>query len=193
MRLEDAYRLLDIDPRASEEEIRRAYRDLTKVWHPDRFGHDEALRRKAEEKLKRINEAWETIRASRGGGGRGSRSRAEPPRDDATAWRVRWKGRETRVPDLAAIADLITRGSIGADAEIYDPKFGRWVAVTEFPVLAEALARKTTRSSRSWAITCAMLGIVILLRRPTPAGLGIAIILFVLAFVFLRRMNTGRS
>jgi len=36
MRLDDCYRLLDLPPGSSPEEVKRAYRDLTKVWHPDR-------------------------------------------------------------------------------------------------------------------------------------------------------------
>ena len=32
---------------------------MAKVWHPDRFGHDERLQKKAQEKLKEINEAYE--------------------------------------------------------------------------------------------------------------------------------------
>ena len=69
MRLDDCYRLLDLDPAASDEDVKRAHRDLTKVWHPDRFGHDPGLRQRAEEKLKAINGAYEAIRDSRGGGG----------------------------------------------------------------------------------------------------------------------------
>ncbi|HYO75877.1 MAG TPA: J domain-containing protein, partial [Thermoanaerobaculia bacterium] len=36
MRLDDCYALLDLRPGASEEELKRAHRDLAKVWHPDR-------------------------------------------------------------------------------------------------------------------------------------------------------------
>lgn len=72
MRLEDSYRLLDLAPTASDEEVRNAYRDLTKVWHPDRFAHDPSLRQKSEEQLKKINEAYDTIRAARQGGWSGS-------------------------------------------------------------------------------------------------------------------------
>ncbi|HUP46121.1 MAG TPA: J domain-containing protein [Thermoanaerobaculia bacterium] len=68
MYLDEAYRVLDLSPAATEEEVRAAHRDLTKVWHPDRFAHDPAMQWKAEEKLKLINEAFETIRA--GGGHR---------------------------------------------------------------------------------------------------------------------------
>lgn len=64
MHLADCYALLDIRPGASEEELKRAHRDLTKVWHPDRFAHDPGLRKKAEEKLKAINEAYEILLAA---------------------------------------------------------------------------------------------------------------------------------
>jgi DnaJ domain len=71
MRLEDCYRLLDLDSGATDEEVKTAWRDLTKVWHPDRFAHDRPVQRKAEEKLKAINEAYERILEHRGGGGGG--------------------------------------------------------------------------------------------------------------------------
>lgn len=67
MRLDDSYRLLELDARASDDEIKRAWRDLTKVWHPDRFPNDPAMRRRAEEKVKAINEAYGTILEHRGG------------------------------------------------------------------------------------------------------------------------------
>lgn len=76
MRLEDAYRVLDLPLSASEEQVKAAHRDLTKVWHPDRFAHDSDMQRKAEERLKLINEALETIRAG-GGRERAPRSQKE--------------------------------------------------------------------------------------------------------------------
>lgn len=81
MLLDDSYRLLDVEPNASDEELKRAHRDLMKVWHPDRFGHDPSLRRKAEEKLKAINEAYERIAEARAGGWRGG---GVPPSNAAT-------------------------------------------------------------------------------------------------------------
>jgi TonB family protein len=54
-------RILEIDPGASFEEIRQAYLDQTKVWHPDRFSNDVELRKKAEEKFKRINLAYQRL------------------------------------------------------------------------------------------------------------------------------------
>jgi hypothetical protein len=55
------YEVLGMRPGASRQELKAAYRDLTKVWHPDRFAHDPRLQQKAEEKLKEINEAYEQL------------------------------------------------------------------------------------------------------------------------------------
>jgi len=54
-------RILEVEPEASLEEIRQAYRDQTKVWHPDRFPNDIRLQKKAEEKLKQINMAYQRL------------------------------------------------------------------------------------------------------------------------------------
>ena len=75
MFLDEAYRILEVQPAASDEEIKAAHRDLSKVWHPDRFANDTAMRRKAEEKLKQINEALLVVQSARGG----TRARWSPP------------------------------------------------------------------------------------------------------------------
>ena len=49
---------------ASQQDIRDAHRDLSKVWHPDRFNHEPRLRSKAEEKLKEINAAYDNPQLS---------------------------------------------------------------------------------------------------------------------------------
>ncbi len=55
------YRILGLRPGADPEEIKQAYRDLTQVWHPDRFAHSARLQEKAQGNLKRINEAYNTL------------------------------------------------------------------------------------------------------------------------------------
>jgi hypothetical protein len=45
----------------TEAEIRKAYRLLVKVWHPDRFQSDEKLKESAEAKLKEVNSAFEFL------------------------------------------------------------------------------------------------------------------------------------
>jgi hypothetical protein len=59
--LDKCYELLGVKPGASVAELKAAYRDMAKVWHPDRFGHDERLQKKAQDKLKEINEAYELL------------------------------------------------------------------------------------------------------------------------------------
>jgi DnaJ-domain-containing protein 1 len=55
--------ILGLKPNASQEEVNQAYRDLANVWHPDRFVGNPRLQKKAEEKLKEINAAYEYIKS----------------------------------------------------------------------------------------------------------------------------------
>ena len=41
--MERCYEVLGVRADASPDELRQAYRDLVKVWHPDRFGGDARL------------------------------------------------------------------------------------------------------------------------------------------------------
>lgn len=54
----EALKLLSVSEEASLEEITRSYRDLVKVWHPDR-NHDQA--QEAQQKFIQIQEAYETL------------------------------------------------------------------------------------------------------------------------------------
>ncbi len=56
-------RVLGLEPGASADEVKSAYRDLVNVWHPDRFAHNERLRTKAQEQLKEINLAYDYLLA----------------------------------------------------------------------------------------------------------------------------------
>lgn len=47
--------------RASEAEIRKAYRRAAKAWHPDRFARDAVKRQQAEERFKQIQEAFREL------------------------------------------------------------------------------------------------------------------------------------
>lgn len=60
--LRKAYETLDVSPKAPLDEVRAAFRDLMKVWHPDRYQQEsERLRRRAEEQVKRITRAYDRI------------------------------------------------------------------------------------------------------------------------------------
>jgi hypothetical protein len=64
----EALDLLALRPGATLVAIKEAYRDMVKVWHPDRFGSDPRLRQKAEEKLKQINKAYQVLESDPGTG-----------------------------------------------------------------------------------------------------------------------------
>jgi DnaJ-class molecular chaperone len=62
-RIDRCIEMLGLKPGASKEEVNEAYRDLASVWHPDRFANNLRLQKKAEERLKEINAAYEYIRS----------------------------------------------------------------------------------------------------------------------------------
>ena len=65
--LDDAYKVLGVSPNATDDEVRRAYRKLALQHHPDRVATlGEDIRRAAEQKLQKINEAKERIYKERG-------------------------------------------------------------------------------------------------------------------------------
>lgn len=56
-------KVLGVDSSATPEEVKKAYRDLVKEWHPDRFLHNPRLHRNAQEKLREINEAYDQLQS----------------------------------------------------------------------------------------------------------------------------------
>jgi len=61
-----AYTILEIDPSASDQEIKRAYRKMAAKFHPDKVSHlGKEFQEMAEEKFKAISEAYEQIKKER--------------------------------------------------------------------------------------------------------------------------------
>lgn len=65
--MSDPYKVLNIAPTASDDEVKHAYRELARKYHPDNY-HDNPLADLAQEKMKEINEAYEQIQKQRKGG-----------------------------------------------------------------------------------------------------------------------------
>jgi len=81
--LSNPYEVLGIKEGASEEEIKRAYREMVKKYHPDQYQNN-PLSKLAEEKLREVNEAYDYLMKNNGswqaGASRGSSAGANNTR-----------------------------------------------------------------------------------------------------------------
>lgn len=68
--MSDPYSVLGVSSNASEDEIKRAYRELARKYHPDNYQNN-PLADLAEEKMKEVNEAYDAINKMRSGGSYG--------------------------------------------------------------------------------------------------------------------------
>ena len=65
--VDDAYTILGIDPSASDEDVKKAYREMAKKNHPDKVSYlGEDVRKAAEQKFQEINNAYDKIKKQRG-------------------------------------------------------------------------------------------------------------------------------
>jgi len=58
--MKDPYEVLGVSRNATEEEVKKAYRELAKKYHPDNYANS-SLADLASEKMKEINEAYDEI------------------------------------------------------------------------------------------------------------------------------------
>jgi len=63
----NAYKILEIDKSASDDEVKKAYRNMAKKYHPDKVIHlGKEHQEGAEEKFRQVQQAYETIQKERG-------------------------------------------------------------------------------------------------------------------------------
>jgi curved DNA-binding protein CbpA len=140
--LDQYYNALGLEPGASMEEVKKARRDLVKVWHPDRFSNDPRLQQKAQEKLKEINEAYERLQSSyRGHRPRVSRqgSKADPPPE---LGKNRY-GESQASPESPAQADRSPETPVSPDM--------RWAAVIMVLLLVRVIYSPISAPSKATA------------------------------------------
>ena len=58
--MSNPYEVLEINENATKEEIQKSYRKLAKKYHPDQYG-DNPLKDLAEEKMRELNEAYDSL------------------------------------------------------------------------------------------------------------------------------------
>jgi curved DNA-binding protein len=128
MEYKDYYKVLGVDKKATTEEIKKAYRNLAKKYHPDKNPGDKA----AEEKFKEINEANEVLSDPE------KRAKYEQLSDSYQAWQqaggtpgsFRWEdlfggmggGGTTRV-EVNDLGDIF--GEMGGFSDFFRAFFGR--------------------------------------------------------------------
>ncbi len=100
------YKVLGVPPTADDEEIKKAYRELARKYHPDRYTNTD-LADLASEKMKEINAAYEEIQRQREGGtarggssagpsGAGGTHRRRNPFGDSTGYQSQSYSAEAR-------------------------------------------------------------------------------------------------
>lgn len=114
VQLKDDYRALGLEPGAAPVEVKRAFRSLAKTCHPDRFhSRSYEVRAQAEEKFKRINEAygrisrtWVKLHQSERKVSTSPPANGRKEQAAASRWRTWWKNARDRV-GLAHAARLL--------------------------------------------------------------------------------------
>jgi molecular chaperone DnaJ len=109
--MQNPYEVLGIKEGASLEEIKAAYREQVKKYHPDKY-QDNPLQDLAEEKLQEINEAYEYLMKNHGktGGYAGGNSYS------GSSGR---SGYQSQSPEFAEVRRMIDRGNLaGAEAAL---------------------------------------------------------------------------
>jgi len=63
---DSSYKILEIDPSSTNEEVKKAYRRIAMKYHPDKVSHlGDDIRKSADDKFTMVNEAYEKIKKER--------------------------------------------------------------------------------------------------------------------------------
>lgn len=104
--MNDPYQVLGVKPDASDDEIKRAYRELARKYHPDNYQNN-PLADLAEEKMKEINEAYDAVTKMRSGGGSGGYTSGGSAYQSQSAYR-----QQSSDPTFARVRNLINSGNL---------------------------------------------------------------------------------
>ncbi len=156
MTCEEALRILGLKPGATRAEIQVAYRELAQMLHPDKFADNKKLRARAEQQMRTVNEARDTLlkgaatnaqgsasaRAARSGSSTASRHRAMTPEEIAFEADARAHAAETARLTVAAQArtmrerrgGMVTMVVIAALVMLVTSRMGGMIGTLAFSV-----------------------------------------------------------
>ncbi|MBQ8248897.1 MAG: J domain-containing protein [Clostridia bacterium] len=113
--MKDPYKVLGVAREATDEEIKKAYRELARKYHPDNYVNN-PLADLVEEKMKEINEAYDQIQKERAGGSSYSHSGQSYSSGSYSDYtKVRELINERRYSDAELILDAVSAGSRNAE------------------------------------------------------------------------------
>ncbi len=125
MEYKDYYKILGVERKATDDDIRKAYRKLAKQYHPD-YNPDN---KKAEDTFKEINEAYEVLSDSK------KRSHYDRLGSDFSQWQSRGNPGDfnwgqyggtpggSRAPGMDDLNDMFS-GSVGSFSDFFQTIFG---------------------------------------------------------------------
>lgn len=114
----DPYSALGISSNASDEEVKTAYRNLAKKYHPDNYANAPDVAELAAEKMTQINEAYDAIISSRKNGASAGYSNASGS-GSSSGYNYGYNGSYSgsQHTDFADVRNLLSSGRI-TDAEM---------------------------------------------------------------------------
>ena len=116
--MNNPYEVLGVSPDASDEEIKKAYRDLAKKYHPDNYANS-PLADLAEQKMKEINEAYDQINSMRqkgkGTGSTGSAGSYSSNGSSSQFYSVRIYIQRNMIKEAEQVLDSTPEGSRTAE------------------------------------------------------------------------------
>lgn len=122
--MNDPYSVLGVSASASDEEIKKAYRELARKYHPDNYQNN-PLADLAEEKMKEINEAYDLITKQRSGGYQQQNSGYNGYQQQNSGYQQRYSGTSR----YAQVRNLISSGDLSAAEKLLyedNQRDGEW-------------------------------------------------------------------
>lgn len=121
--MKDPYSVLGVSQTASDEEVKKAYRELARKYHPDNYQNN-PLADLAEEKMKEINEAYDSITKQRAGGYQNTSGSYTSP-----GYHTQNRSYGSQDPTFSRIRSLINAGNLSAAEQLLyqiPTKNGEW-------------------------------------------------------------------